>query len=548
MRADGGDIIYIMKRINLCLAFSASLLLPTVAYEVHEWGTFTTVSGSSGGYLTGLHVEEEKLPNFVYSHVGMEPGLSPLTFSMNPSFFGRSVKKADSKQIEVRYNPSDKKYYFNRVTGGLVMGSKGFPLGAEIANVSLKMETPVMYFYGGEGEKVNVKVGFNGGTISQWYPARSSGDTPNAIVLKKSQMHDSLSMMLANYKDYSLVDSKVRDFGTPYKGAIEWDVELLKKDDAYTFKHAQNPTWIYPKVADANMVKVGDEYEDYLFYRGIGNVNLPVTFSVDANEVVTVENKSAESIPFALAYEKRGDVVRYRVLDSISDTISVSEADWTVGGNNWRAEVYIEMRKGLVKQGLSKDEANGMVKTWWKSYFEHDGLRVFWVTPRSEVEKILPAKLSPSPSKFVRVIVGRADILRPSFEKDLVAKVGKKAYSQFRNDRFHAAYTNRLEQLIDGPVYQKLSEDELNGSVLYISGYKGKSTMGTGVYIHKGEEVSDQHFGQLGKWEVLNENELQIGKLHFKLDRKTGIMTAEVTDKENSKWDRYEIKLQKFIN
>jgi hypothetical protein len=43
------------------------------AYEMHEWGTFTTVSGSDGRMLTGLHIEEEHLPPFVYSHAGMAP-------------------------------------------------------------------------------------------------------------------------------------------------------------------------------------------------------------------------------------------------------------------------------------------------------------------------------------------------------------------------------------------------------------------------------------------------------------------------------------------
>ena len=43
------------------------------AYDLHEWGTFTTISGSDGSVLSGLHVEEEKLPDFVYSHIGMRP-------------------------------------------------------------------------------------------------------------------------------------------------------------------------------------------------------------------------------------------------------------------------------------------------------------------------------------------------------------------------------------------------------------------------------------------------------------------------------------------
>ncbi len=47
------------------------------------------------------------------------------------------------------------------------------------------------------------------------------------------------------------------------------------------------------------MLKVGDEYEDYLFYRGIGNFNFSATFSVDQDETLQIQNHSIEAIPFA---------------------------------------------------------------------------------------------------------------------------------------------------------------------------------------------------------------------------------------------------------
>src|SRR5882672_11375392 len=35
-------------------------------YEVHEWGTFTSMVGINGIALEGLHHEEEALPGFVH--------------------------------------------------------------------------------------------------------------------------------------------------------------------------------------------------------------------------------------------------------------------------------------------------------------------------------------------------------------------------------------------------------------------------------------------------------------------------------------------------
>src|SRR5438876_642268 len=43
-------------------------------YVVHEWGTFTTVSGSDGSRLPGLEREEEPLPPFVRAHDGICAG------------------------------------------------------------------------------------------------------------------------------------------------------------------------------------------------------------------------------------------------------------------------------------------------------------------------------------------------------------------------------------------------------------------------------------------------------------------------------------------
>lgn len=102
------------------------------AYDLDEWGTFTTLSGSDGVVLAGMQVEEERLPYFVQGHAGL---------------------------------------------GGL--GFKG--MMRPVTNVKVKMETPVIYFYGDQREKLSVEVGFNGGTISQWYPPRASGDTPTSM-------------------------------------------------------------------------------------------------------------------------------------------------------------------------------------------------------------------------------------------------------------------------------------------------------------------------------------------------------------------------------
>jgi len=357
----------------------------TNAYDLHEWGTFTTVSGSDGQLLSGLEIEEEHLPSFVYSHLGMQPSV----YSGNGIVYLPPFKnvKNSSHQIPVMLNQKNEL----QIGGSF----KGMPR-AILRNVTVKMESPVIYFYGDDTLKVNVQVGFQGGTISQWYPQRKSGDTPKLVKRGEHKLSESLENMLR--AETEMVDlSKWLDFSKPYDGTVEWDLEILPKsqrNSAFTFKSEENTTWTYPRVPYANMVKVGNEYEDYLFYRGIGNFDLPATFSVDAAETVLMRNKSNEAIPFAFAFENIKGRFRYKTIGEIGsgEVAKVAESEWLSPSSksSQQAEVFQEIRKGLVAQGLTEDEANGMIKTWWKSSFKKLGLRVIWVVPQTDLERILP--------------------------------------------------------------------------------------------------------------------------------------------------------------
>src|SRR5438552_14198860 len=107
----------------------AGALRAQVSFNAHEWGTFTTVSGSDGSPLSGIYREEEQLPDFVYHF----PGFSP----------DSSVKSSGYKPCR---------------------------------NVTVKMETPVLYFYSPTQLDVRVHVDFPHGAITQWYPDRFDGE------------------------------------------------------------------------------------------------------------------------------------------------------------------------------------------------------------------------------------------------------------------------------------------------------------------------------------------------------------------------------------
>jgi hypothetical protein len=515
------------------------------AYDLHEWGTFTTVSGSDGRLLAGLHVEEEHLPAFVYSHIGMLSSRSGFLSSF--SFAQPNIVSREDVQIPVFADADKNLQHYN------MMLSKGLPM-AQLENVTVKMETPVIYFYGDDTPKVNVKVGFNGGTISQWYPNRKSGDTPNKVSKDHPKVGDKLKEIVGD-KEMVLIQQPINfgDASKPYAGAIEWDVEILPKsssDPALTFKPEENPTWIYPRVPAANVVKVGSEYEDFLFYRGIGNFELPATFSVDSSETVTIANKSKEAIPFALAFENIGGEFRYKTIAGIppGQVAKVAESEWikpaTPGAQ--QVEVFMQMREGLMAQGLNSDEANGMIKTWWKSYFKKPGLRVFWVVPQTDLQRILPLKADPAPANQVRVLVGRADVMRPKFEQQMIADLGLKVFSKYQGDRFLTPYLNRLQQLVKEPVFQRFDKENLTDIPLTIYAKKGNSLQGDGFYLSENSQVKLQHLKLSGAWAIVSKNELKIGDTVFLLDAKTGILTAKAT--ADPAFDTYEIQLPRALN
>ena len=198
------------------------------------------------------------------------------------------------------------------------------------------------------------------------------------------------------------------------------------------------------------------EYEDFLFYRGVGNFAQPVTTTVDSEENLSIHNTGSEHVPFAFVFERDKGVTRYTILkDGVEagETVVVAEDELTVASSNWKEEVYVPMRDGLVRAGLYPEEADGMVRTWWKSYFETQGLRVFWVVPQGFTNEVLPMEVSPAPKESVRIIVGRSEVLRPRFEKELVAKITSEKEEDegwknlYLSDRFGIAYEQRVKAL-----------------------------------------------------------------------------------------------------
>ncbi len=377
----------------------ASVLTAAAApdYTLHEWGTFTTLSASDGSLLPGVQREEEPLPEFIQAHDGMQ---HPDWFRMNKGWL------------------------------------------RPLAGVTVRMETPVLYFYTKDTFDVHVDVGFKGGSISQWFPTRSGGEIVPPLKLDAQGRY--------------FEKDNILDFGKGYQGGIQWDVrvEPAGPDAAgRVFKPGETPSWIYPRHPDSALVTAKDgTTEKYLFYRGLGRFALPVTFSSKAAGTVTMKNTGEKPTGTMLVYE-RGDLgeVRWAVVDPLGagaeNTIDLAAKPVV---QNWRAGVYADGIAMLTKAGLYRKEADAMMQTWWPSYFDRAGLRVFWVVPRTFTDSVLPLNVAPAPKETVRVLVGRSEVMTPQFETRLVtdfATAEREGTNRWSGDRYFPAFTERVRQL-----------------------------------------------------------------------------------------------------
>lgn len=386
------NIGYAVGSLFSCLVLST--LHATEPFVVHEWGTFTAVHASDGALLSGLEREEHRLPNFVRSHTGFAPA------------------------------------------------DKGWK--RPVKNVTIKMETPVLYFYSDTERRVKVDVDFRGGSISQWYPERVGGET-----LPEPQTQSSNPPPI--------------DFAEGYDGRISWDVTVLAPGTTEVINNVQaweTPQWSRARVSGANRIKGGDGFvetgradffktgpvvEGFLFYRGIGRFEIPLSVTVAADGTLHLRNAGEAEIPFVWIYDNREQTgARYAWEGGLAagETRLVNQAKVHFGPERTRA-----LREPLKTAGLTEDEANAMLATWKESYFDAPGLRVFWIVPRAFTDRVLPITVTPKPEKLERVLVGRSEVLTPAFERELVDGFRKDGGARWKDDRYFFAYRERARQL-----------------------------------------------------------------------------------------------------
>jgi hypothetical protein len=325
---------------------------------VHEWGTFTSFSGTDGINLEFRPLVTNDLPRFVMS-----------AFKQPGSPFGQ---------------------YFD--------GSKNLYIARQ------RMETPVTYFYTDVPRTVNVRVDFPKGMLTEWFPVVKrfdAGKKRDSHAIAGSAFLDWGSVRLIPPAEFASV--RLRD---PKKEAIPASLPSVSVNDHYG--RARETDSAIVETFDINRAS---HFEKFLFYRGIGNFDLPIKLSALGNNRFEITNTSDEPSGGLLLVRIENDGVRFTRIDPVSPRAAIevilpeseSSLDQLTGA----------MVHELRSAGLYEKEAVAMVNTWRTSWFGETGTRLLYLVPGKLTDKLLPLRVEPAPDETVRVLVGRLETITP---------------------------------------------------------------------------------------------------------------------------------------
>jgi hypothetical protein len=239
-----------------CSAMAAAPVSPVAqaTLAVHEWGTFTSFSGSNG-VPVAFAPNNSDLPGFVYFH---EASLKSDRFDQ----------------------------------GGLV-----------------SMETPVMYFYTDKETRVSVQVDFPKGWITEWYPFASTVPGQGAQPQKLFSPHAMGETIRWNVKLTPDESPRFpRENGeNHYYHARETDSVPLQTEFAMPEKDRKG------FFNGASIL----QREKFLFYRGVGTFLPPVNVQAKGGGMVKVTNAAGGKVAGLVLVTVLDGRIGFRSLDDL---------------------------------------------------------------------------------------------------------------------------------------------------------------------------------------------------------------------------------------
>lgn len=359
--AEPGFATYISMKAPL--AILVSLTTFATAMEVHEWGTFTVLSGSNGYQVPwyASYGDLARLPDFV---------------------------------------------------------SPGIGIGGKAGFARIRMETPVLYFYPEKQQKVSVDVSFTGGSITETFPHSVGGKVGvNPGMSISMDGHWSGTLLPPTDKEaIAGIPSIVKnDHLEPYGAAREVPDAWIFQSDVKEIpglkdqpKFPQQEKFIFYRGAGAAEIPIlasmtGD----------VATVTNQCKGAIPFGVALRVRDGKAAwvTIPAIAAAPSGDEPAMNRAQVAFPDPgLSLDEAESQLAGV-WK--------KALEADGLTTAEASAMVETWRTTWFRENGDRILSLVPRKTVDAMLPLTITPAPEKTERVFVARIEILCPEREGGL---------------------------------------------------------------------------------------------------------------------------------
>lgn len=324
-----------------------------VSLVIHEWGTFTSFQDNRGLTISGVNVDDEPVPEFVHR------------LDYVPIFTTRS-------------SPA--------------LWSQGAPRCHP--DVTLRLETPVLYFYPQNGfahdRSFDVRATFAGGWLTEFFPLAAAENSGFPRRLEPST-----------------------------RGSIRWKGLQLSPSSTVELPETTERVWLAPRNVRSAVVINGDkaEAEKYLFYRGVGHLDAPIVVRKQAASV-TISVRDEESrlkiLPSMWIVHVSADGrLAYRSIRAGKQR-SVTTPLPIVGDTAPSQLLALrgELEAALTAAGLYHDEADAMLATWQLSYFDSEGMRIFFVLPRAWIDAHLPLWTS-IPADITRAMLGRVELMSP---------------------------------------------------------------------------------------------------------------------------------------
>jgi hypothetical protein len=345
---------------------------------VHEWGTITTrhrPNGAPQGRLNRIG-KSEVLPAFVHRY-------EPPQTKDDPE---KSLTKS--------------------------------PLTPGRPDVTMRLETPVLYFYPPVGAPspppFDVSVTFRGGIVNEFYPRAEA-----AVEVDVERVNAKIEAGLIKSWDGAVLNNYVL-------GRLRWRNVALGND--LTIPRTSSHAWLAPRRVRSTGVTIpSGEGERYLFYRGVAHLDALVQTelspaavrlraprrlhwmrapSMTLGNLWLVDIRPDGSAAFR-EYTQIG-IAKNAASRELLRIPLFAAKDYTASG---LGDLRQSMKRALVAAGLFEDEAEAMLETWKESYYRTPGLRIFYTVPDEWLSYFLPVRIS-IPHEMTRVLVGRIDLVR----------------------------------------------------------------------------------------------------------------------------------------